>query len=147
MQKLAGTSAPCVAVCGERIRHSSVTIPIPLDLYTDYLLDIEMLDASAADGSPGPWRGVSSFSTGGYRTAADFAQSFQITNVNHRGVYPEDCGKLQAIGRGFAAADRQGAQFDDALTGAGLPAMPVPKIPGVPSSGIPRRPPRSPPPC
>jgi large repetitive protein len=131
VQKLVGTSAPCVAVSGERIRHSAVTIPIPLDLYTDYLLDIEMLDVSAADGSPGTlvWRG--SFSTGGYRTAGDFAGSFQITKVNHRGVHLEDCGKLQAIGPAFAAADPQGAQFDAALTGAGLPAMPVPKVPGV----------------
>jgi peptidoglycan hydrolase-like protein with peptidoglycan-binding domain len=143
VQKLVGTSAPCVAICGERTRHVSVTIPIPLDLYTDYLLDIEMLDTSAADGSPGTlvWRG--SFSTGGYRTAADFAQSFQITKVNHRGVFPEDCGKLQAIGPLFAAADPQGAQFDDALAGAGLPAMPVPKIPAVtvfwdPGSPIPQ---------
>jgi len=131
VQNLVATAAPCVAVSGERTRHSAVTIPIPLDLYTDYLLDIEMLDATAPDGSPGTlvWRG--SFSTGGYPTAADFAGSFQASKVSHRGVHSEDMGKLQAIGPAFASAAPQGAQFDTALSGAGLPAMPVPKIPGV----------------
>ena len=130
-QKLIAASATCVPVKGQRTRHCAVTIPIPLDPYTDYLLDIEMLDAAAADGSPGTmvWRG--SFATGGYPTADAFARSFQATKVNHRGVHPDDIGKLQAIGPMFAVADPQGGQFDTALTGAGLPAMPVPKVPGV----------------
>jgi hypothetical protein len=108
-----------------------VTIPIPLDPYTDYLLDIEMLDAAAADGSAGirVWRG--SFSTGGFATATDFANSFQITKVNHRGVHTDDIGKLQAIGPVFSGRDPEGAEFDSALTAAGLPALPVPKKPGV----------------
>jgi hypothetical protein len=130
-QNLAQTRPSCVAASGERTRHSSVTIPIPLDLYTDYLLDIEMLDASATDGLPGTlvWRG--SFSTGGFRTTADFAATFQIVKVNHRGVNPPDVGKLQAIGPMFASTAPQGNQLDAALAGAGLPAMPVPKIPAM----------------
>src|SRR5262249_22037900 len=90
VQNVVASSLPCVAVSGQRARHSLFTLPIPLDLYTDYLLDIEMLDASAPDGSPGQlvWRG--SFSTGGFQTAADFATSFQTTKVSHRGVHPDD---------------------------------------------------------
>jgi len=130
-QALASAGLPCVNVSGERVRHSSVTIPIPLDLFTDYLLDIEMLDAAAPDGSPGMrvWRG--SFSTGGFATAADFATSFQTSKAAHRGVHADDAGKLQAIGPVFAWRDPQGAEFDTALSGAGLPAAAVPKIPGV----------------
>jgi large repetitive protein len=121
---------PCVSSSGQRIRHSVLTIPITLDLYTDYLIDIEMLDKGAADGSPGVlvWRG--SFSTGGFQTEADFASSFQISKLNHRGVHPDDVGKLQAIGPKYAAQDPQGNQFDTELTTAGVDALPVPKYPG-----------------
>ena len=131
IQSVLGATAPCVPIDGERTRHSMVTIPIPLDLYTDYLLDIEMLDTAAPDGSAGTrvWRG--SFSTGGFATATDFANSFQITKVNHRGVHTDDIGKLQAIGPMFAGRDPEGAELDTALTAAGLPARPVPKKPGV----------------
>jgi hypothetical protein len=75
------------------------------------------------------WRG--SFSTGGFATATDFANSFQITKVNHRGVHTDDIGKLQAIGAMFASSNPEGAELDSALTSAGLPALPVPKKPGV----------------
>ena len=68
----------CVPVNGARTRHTRVTIPIPLDLFADYVLDIEMVDRSAADGTPGVsvWRG--SFSTGGFHTLVEFADSFQV---------------------------------------------------------------------
>jgi hypothetical protein len=130
VQNLVASSLPCVTSNGQRSRHSQVVIPIPLDLFTDYLLDIEMLDAAAADGSPGQvvWRG--SFSTGGFPTAAAFADSFQSTEVNHRGVHLNDVGKLQAIGTAFASRDPEGGELDTALAQAGLGALPVPKIPG-----------------
>ncbi len=129
-RKLAATTLPCVAGSGETIRHSQVTIPIPLDLFTDYIIDIEMLDAGAADGSPGQsvWRGA--FSTGGFATAQDFAVSFQLDAVNHRGVHSEDIGKLQGVGPLFAGRTPQGAEFDAALTAAGVDAMATAKYPG-----------------
>jgi large repetitive protein len=106
-----------------------LTIPIPLDLFTDYMIDIEMVDKAAPDGTKGDlvWRG--SFSTGGFRTETDFANSFQISKVNHRGVHSGDVGKLQAIGPMFAGHDPQGSEFDTALNSAGLEALPVPKVP------------------
>jgi large repetitive protein len=119
----------CVPVDGDRIRHTMTTIPIPLDLYTDYVIDIEMLDQAAADGTPGEriWRG--SFSTGGFRTVEEFATSFQIARVQHRGVHNDDSGKLAAIAVNFASRNPQGAELDSALTAAGLDPQPVPKVP------------------
>jgi hypothetical protein len=104
-------------------------IPIPLDLYTDYVLDIEMLDKSAADGKPGQrvWRG--SFTTGGFHALDEFAASFQVVRVVHRGVHSGDIGKLQAIGTKFASRDPQGPQLDTELTKAGLDPQPVPHSP------------------
>jgi hypothetical protein len=119
----------CVPVNRDRTRHTMVTIPIPLDLYTDYVLDIEMVDKSAADGTPGQrvWRG--SFSTGGFHTLGEFANSFQIVRVLHRGVHSDDIGKLQAVGTMFASRDPQGPELDTALTQAGLDPQPIPKFP------------------
>ena len=84
----------------QRSAYASHEMALPLDLFTDYLLDIEMLDASAADGSPGQLVWSSSFSTGGFRTTQDFATSFQIIRMNHRGT--TTAGALQAIGTQFA---------------------------------------------
>ena len=120
----------CVPTDNERVRHSMITMPIPLDLDTDYLIDIEMLDAAAADGSPGE-RVVRSFSTGNFRTLDEFAAAFQATRVGHRGVHPDDQGKLQAVGATFAARDPEGSEFDTALIQAGLDPQPVANVPRV----------------
>jgi hypothetical protein len=130
VRKLAASDLPCINSSGDTTRHSVFTIPIPLDLFTDYMIDIEMLDKAAADGSPGTlvWRG--SFSTGAFRTESDFALSFQVSKINHRGVHVEDIGKLQALGPKYAGRDPQGSEFDTDLIAAGLEALPVPKVPG-----------------
>ncbi|MBS1813314.1 MAG: hypothetical protein JSS87_00395 [Acidobacteria bacterium] len=124
-------NSPCVPGSGETVRHTVLDIPIPLELYTDYLIDVEMLDKATADGTPGQlvWR--SSFSTGGFHTADEFASSFSIARIGHRGVPAEHAGALQAIGLQFAAKDPEGAEFDNALINAGLDALPLPKAPGV----------------
>jgi hypothetical protein len=120
----------CVPVSGERTRHTMITIPIPLDLYTDYVLDIEMVDTSAADGTPGVrvWR--ESFSTGGFRLLDDFANSFQIARVAHRGVPADHLGGFAAIAATYATRDPQGAELDTDLSNtAGLDAQPVASAP------------------
>jgi hypothetical protein len=129
VQKLIASSLPCVTANGQRTRHTYIEMALPLDLFTDYLLDIEMLDASAADGSPGEvvWRG--SFSTGGFLTTQDFATSFQMIRVNHRGM--STAGALQAIGTQFAGRNPEGSEFDDALINAGLDALASPEIPAL----------------
>lgn len=129
VQNLALSALPCVPVKGDRKRHSIVTIPIPLDLYTDYVLDIEMLDKAAADGSPGTRIYRQSFSTGGFRTLDEFAASFMTARMGHRGVHSGDAGELQAIGAKFAARRPEGSEFDVEWQNAGMDALPVPKSP------------------
>ncbi len=118
----------CVPVSGERIRHSMVTMPIPLEPFTDYVLDIEMTDKAAPDGAPGQvvWR--TGFSTGRFATIAKFAESFQFNRVLHRFSKP---GQLQAIGSQPWASNPQGNQLDQAMIGAGLEPMGVPESPRV----------------
>jgi hypothetical protein len=129
VRDLAAISLPCVDTSGSTVRHSMITMPIPLDLDTDYVLDIEMLDNTAADGTKGTlvWRG--SFTTGGFATLDDFAKSFRISRISQRGVHTADIGKLQAIGTQFAARSPEGSEFDTALVAAGLDAQPLPKSP------------------
>jgi hypothetical protein len=104
------------------------TIPIPLEPFTDYVLDIEAPAKSAPAGASGPsvWR--RSFSTGAFPGLAEFAQSFAIAALEHRFAQP---GALQAIGATFASAAPQGSQLDEALMAAGLEPLPVPKFPRV----------------
>jgi hypothetical protein len=118
----------CVPVSGERTRHTMATIPIPLEPFTDYVLDIEAPAKSAPAGASGPsvWR--RSFSTGAFPGLAEFAQSFAIAALEHRFAQP---GALQAIGATFASAAPQGSQLDEALMAAGLEPLPVPKFPRV----------------
>ncbi len=118
----------CVPISGETVRHEQLTIPIPLDLYTDYVLDIEKLPKSAADGSPGTriWR--LSFSTGAFRTLEEFAQSFRIARLGHRSAQP---GALQAMGNNLTSNPPKGADFDNAWITAGMDPMEVPQHPRV----------------
>jgi large repetitive protein len=129
VQNLVISSLPCIPVEGDRVRHTVITIPIPLDLYTDYVLDIEMLDKAAADGSPGTRIYRESFSTGGFQTLDEFAKSFMTARVGHRGVHSDDAGKLQAIGTKFASQAPQGSDFDAEWQKANMDALAVPKSP------------------
>ena len=114
----------CVPVSGERIRHSMTTLPIPLEPFTDYVLDIESVDKAAPDSATGAvvWR--TGFSTGRFATPTAFAQSFQFNRVLHRFCEP---GTLQAVAALPWAADPQGNQLDEAMIAAGLEPMGVPE--------------------
>lgn len=116
----------CVPVSGSRTRHSRVDIPIPLELFTDYILDIEMVDQDSPEGAAGVsvWR--RSFSTGGFRTLDEFAQSFFTARVKHRSV---QAGKLQAIGMKFASRQPEGSDFDAEIIAAGIEPLEVPDQP------------------
>ncbi|WP_224792161.1 hypothetical protein, partial [Pseudomonas fluorescens] len=118
----------CVPVSGTRIRHSMTTLPIPLEPFTDYVLDIESADKTAPEDTTGTvvWR--TGFSTGRFATPAAFAQSFQFNRVLHRFCEP---GKLQAIAALPWAADPQGNQLDEAMIAAGLEPMGVPEAPRI----------------
>ncbi len=116
----------CVPTSGSRIRHSRVDIPIPLDLYTDYVLDVEMVDKSAPEGTAGVsiWR--RSFSTGAFRTLDTFAESFFIARVKHRAV---NTGALQAIANKYASRKPEGSELDTDFINAGLEPPELPDQP------------------
>ena len=120
VEQLTGT---CVPISGVRVRHVTATVPIPLEPFTDYVLDIEMVDKAAPETASGTvvWR--NGFSTGRFPTIAEFARSFQLNRVLHRFSRP---GALQAIGTQPWAADAQGNQLDAAMIAAGLEPIAVP---------------------
>jgi len=125
VDQLAGT---CVPVSGSRNRHTMTTMPIPLEPFTDYVLDIEMVDKGAPDNAAGDVVSRTGFSTGRFATVTTFAQSFALERVLHRFSKP---GELQAIGTQPWAANPQGNQLDDAMIGAGLEPMAVPQAPRI----------------
>ncbi|SDX40905.1 DUF6603 domain-containing protein [Marinobacter mobilis] len=119
---------PCVPVDGERVRQTTVTIPIPLDPYTDYVLDIEAVDIGAPANTVGQRVLRRSFSTGAFASTEDFVTQFAGTATEHRAIAT---GALQAIATQFASRQPEGAEFDNALIGAGLEPMGVPSHPRV----------------
>lgn len=118
----------CVPIDGDRTRHSLVKLPIPLEPFTDYTLDIEAVDQSAAADAVGAsvWR--IGFSTGRFASVAKFALAFQLDRVLHRFSQP---GALQAIAAQPWANNPQGNQLDAALIAAGLEPMGVPSSPRI----------------
>jgi large repetitive protein len=118
----------CVPIDGKRTRHSLVKLPIPLEPFTDYTLDIEAVDQGAAADAVGAsvWR--IGFSTGRFATVAKFALAFQLDRLLHRFSQP---GALQAIAAQPWANNPQGNQLDAAMIAAGLEPMGVPTAPRI----------------
>jgi hypothetical protein len=118
----------CIPIDEERVRHSMVTMPIPLDPLTDYILDVERVPKGAPEGVAGERVYRRSFSTSRYGTLDRFAETFQAVRVEHRYAAP---GALQGVGALFAARAPQGNELDTALINAGLEPLPVPSLPRV----------------
>jgi hypothetical protein len=118
---------PCIPVDEDRVRHSMLTLPIPMDPYTDYVLDIESVDIGAPSDAVGDRVLRRSFSTGAFATLEDFVRDFQATLTEHRAVGP---GLLQAIGADprWLIRDPEGPEFDEALIGAGLEPLEAPRL-------------------
>lgn len=121
---------PCVPQDVDRSRHSAITIPIPLDPYTDYVLDIEAVPVGAPKNAVGERVLRRHFSTGAFGTFDDFAATFQGVLAEHRFAAP---GAMQGIAStpAFAVRDPQGAELDQAMINAGLEPMPVPASPRI----------------
>jgi len=118
----------CVPINGNRTRHSMVDLPIPLEPFTDYVLDIESVDKGAAANAAGTSVWHIGFSTGRFATVAEFAMSFQLNRVLHRFW---QSGALQAIAGQSWATNPQGNQLDAAMIAAGLEPMGVPTAPRI----------------
>jgi large repetitive protein len=118
----------CIPVDEERVRHSMVTVPIPLDPLTDYVMDVEYVRKDAPRDTPGTRVLRRSFTTSAFRTLEDFALGFRAARVQHRFCRP---GALRAIGVQFTSRAPEGPELDQALMAAGLEPMPVPDSPRV----------------
>lgn len=118
----------CIPIDETRSRQSTVIVPIPLDPYTDYILDI----ISVPTGAPADATGLRvfrrHFSTGGYRTLGDFAAGLMGVKLGHAAIGP---GTLPASLAPFAGRQPQGAEMDEALRTIGLEALPAPSAPGI----------------
>ena len=119
---------PCIPIAEERVRHSSVTIPVPLDPYTDYILDIEAVDIGAPANEVGQRVLRRAFSTGGFASGEAFVTGFAATATEHRAVAS---GVMQAIGTQFASRQPEGSELDNAMIAAGLEPMKVPSQPRI----------------
>ncbi|WP_299655917.1 hypothetical protein [uncultured Tateyamaria sp.] len=137
LQDVIKETGPCVDVAGDRVRHSMVKLPIPLDPYTDYVMDIESVDIGAPAETVGDRVYRLNFSTGQFGLTEDFARDVQATLTEDRFV---EAGALQAIGNDPRFAGREldsivpgqtllttmGPELDEELVGAGLEPMDVP---------------------
>ena len=118
-----GEAAACVPVDGTRTRHSQVDIPIPLNACTDYLLDVELVDANAADGTAGPSIFRRHFSTGLFGTFEQFAGSLVSPTPTARSAPP---GAFAAIAGSFAGRRPAGSELDDQLRAHGIEPLEIP---------------------
>ncbi len=119
--------APCVPVDEQRVRHGTFILPIPLDPYTDYILDIEAVDIGAEASAVGERVFRRAFSTGAFLTVESFAHTFAATRAEHRAV---TLGAMQGFAAKFSASNPPlGADFDDAMVDAGLEPLERPDAP------------------
>jgi large repetitive protein len=109
----------CIAVDGNRVRQSETTIQIPLDPFTDYRMDVVMVDAGAPQNADGTRIYRRSFSTGAYDTLKHFASDIQASSITHRGVA---AGGMEAIRTFFNGRAPEGAELDEQLRAAGIDA-------------------------
>lgn len=119
-----GDAAACIPVDGKRTRHSQVDIPIPLNSCTDYLLDVELVDANAPANATGPSIYRRHFSTGLYATFEQFAGSIISPTPTAR------CAPQGAFGAiaGFFGGRRPGGQeLDDQLRAHGIEPLEIPQ--------------------
>ncbi len=118
-----GDEGTCVPVDGARSRHSQVDIKIPLNSCTDYLLDVELVDAGAPDGTAGPSIFRRHFSTGLYGTFEQFAASIISPTPTARSA---PAGAFGAIAGFFAGRRPAGSELDDQLRAHGIEPLETP---------------------
>jgi len=118
-----GDNGKCIPVDGTRVRHSQVDVPIPLNACTDYLLDVELVDANAADGTTGPSIFRRHFSTGLYGTFEQFAASIVSPTPSGRASPP---GAFGAIAGFFAGRPPAGSELDNQLRSHGIEPLEIP---------------------
>ena len=118
-----GEPGSCVAVDESRERHSVLDIPIPLDPYMDYILDVECVPTGAAASARGPSVYRRNFSTGAFGTFEQFASAVVASRPTARSSAP---GGFEAIRTFFAGRQPMGSELDDQLRAHGIEPLAVP---------------------
>lgn len=118
----------CIPIDEERVRHSVVDIPIPLEPYTGYLMDVELVDLGADDDARGPRVYRRHFSTGGYPRFETFGAALLGDRPKARSC---EAGAMEAIRAHFAGRDPQGSELDDQLRAHGIEPLAVPDAPRI----------------
>jgi hypothetical protein len=122
------SDAPCVPVDEDRVRHSVIDIPIPLEPYTDYILDVELVATGAPASASGPSIYRRHFSTGGYATRAGLAGSIQAVQPTARHCAVGAFAGLPAL---FAGRVAEGAEIDEQLRAKGIEPLGLPTQPRI----------------
>ncbi|URI08560.1 hypothetical protein MW290_23555 [Aquincola tertiaricarbonis] len=131
----------CIPVDEDRSRHGVVNIPIALEPYTDYLLDVEIVDLGADSDARGPRVFRRHFSTGGYPRLAHFAAALLAERARSRSA---PAGAMEAVRAFFAGRDPLGPEFDAQWMAQGLEPLGVPERPRIvvfwetPAVGLPQ---------
>jgi hypothetical protein len=118
----------CIPIDEDRTRHSLVEIPIPLEPYTDYLMDVEIVDIGADGDARGPRVYRRHFSTGGYPRFGAFGAALLAERPRARFA---ELGAMQAIRAAFVGRDPQGSELDDQLRAHGIEPLAVPDTPRI----------------
>jgi len=118
-----GEPGSCVAVDESRERHSVLDIPIPLDPYMDYILDVECVPTGAPASATGPSVYRRHFSTGAFGTFEQFGSAVVASRPTARSSAP---GGFEAIRTFFAGRQPMGSELDDQLRAHGIEPLAVP---------------------
>ncbi|MGD1859187.1 MAG: hypothetical protein ACFB0E_04360 [Leptolyngbyaceae cyanobacterium] len=115
----------CIPIDKSRPHQSKIELPILLDPYTDYILDIEAVNQETQTTFSVYRR---HFSTGGYRDQAEFASAISAQFIDHRPAKP---GSMMAIRHALNGEAPKGAAFDRLWQDQGLEVLPIPEKPRI----------------
>lgn len=118
----------CIPVNGERTRQTVLTVPIPLEPFTNYILDIVAVPSGTQPDQFTPFVLRRHFSTGAYGTLAAFAAQLAGLTIGNRGLAANATAANLAA---FLANAPVGEQLDAALRNAGVDVSDAPKGPSV----------------
>ena len=107
----------CIPIDEDRVRQSETTIQIPLDPFTDYRMDVVMVDIGAPESAEGTRIYRRSFSTGAYDTLNHFASDLGGSPISHRSV---EAGRMETLRAFFNGRRPEGAELDEQLRMAGI---------------------------
>lgn len=118
----------CIPIDVKRKRQTKLTIPVPLEPFTDYILDIVAVPKGTEPDQFTPFVLRRHFSTGGYGTLAQFAGMIGSLTIRNRGL----ASNATAANLGaFLNHAPQGEELDAALRRAGFDVSDAPRSPTV----------------